>query len=202
MSERTKICPVILVNSPSGPSVKGIARVEMQRRRALAALRCSEKESGAQLARIEKNAEDAPVASNGWHWSISHTRDYSAGVVSRTPIGIDIEPIRVKRLEVVTSVASDDERSMFDEFGPRELVRVWTAKEAVLKKAGVGLLELSSARVVSVPNDTCLVISHRGRRHLAHQWERSGHVAAISSDDEGDLEVHWTWEVRDGEPSG
>ena len=58
------------------------------------------------------------------------------------------------------------------------------------------------ARVVSVPNDTCLVISHRGRRHLAHQWERSGHVAAISSDDEGDLEVHWTWEVRDGEPSG
>lgn len=202
MTARTKLCPVILVNPPAGPGTRGMARVEMQRRRALAALHCSEEESGARLARVEKNDDDAPVASNGWHWSISHTRAFSAGVVSRTPIGIDIEPIRVKRLEVVTAVASDDERSMFGEFGPRELVRVWTAKEAVLKKAGIGLLELSSARVVSVPNDTCLVIEHRGRRHLAHQWERSGHVAAISCDDDGALEVHWTWEVRDGERNG
>jgi hypothetical protein len=43
------------------------------------------------------------------------------------------------------------------------------------------------------------VLSHRGREHLAHQWEHEGHVAAISTDDPGDLEVHWTWEVRDGD---
>jgi len=179
--------------------VRGLERVARQRRRALEALRCSERESGAELGAIEKNADDAPLASNGWHWSIAHTSSFSAGVVSRAPIGIDIESIARRRLEVVAAVASPAERGLFADFGAREFVRVWTAKEAVLKKAGVGLAELSAARVVSVPSERCMVLAHRGRRHLAHQWEHDGHVAAISSDDEGELEVHWTWEVRDAE---
>jgi 4'-phosphopantetheinyl transferase len=199
VSARTKICPVILAIPKGGPEVKGLQRVERQRQRALAALRCSERESGAELAALEKNADDAPIVSNGWHWSISHTSAFSAGVVSRAPIGIDIESVVQRRLEVVTAVASRAERELFPDFGAREFVRVWTAKEAVLKKAGVGLTELSSARVLSVPNDQCMILAHRGRRHLAHQWEYLGHVAAISSDDAGDLEVHWTWEVRDAE---
>jgi phosphopantetheinyl transferase len=200
VTRRTKLCPVILANprsEPGMPEVRGLARVQRQRQRALAALRCSERESGAELARLEKGAGDEPLPSNGWHWSISHTRAFSAGIVSRAPVGIDIESVVQRRLEVVTTVASPAERELFGAFGPREFIRVWTAKEAVLKKAGVGLAELSAARVISVPSETCLVVSHRGREHFAHQWERDGHVAAISSDDPGDLEVHWTWEVRD-----
>jgi 4'-phosphopantetheinyl transferase len=198
MSVRTKLCPVILANEKSR-DVKGLERVERQRRRAIEALHCSERESGAELAVLEKDADDAPLASNGWHWSISHTSDFSAGIVSRARVGIDIESVSRRRLELVTAVASPTERELFPEFGAREFVRVWTAKEAVLKKAGIGLAELSAARVLSVPNDQCLIVAHRGRRHLAHQWEHDGHVAAISTDDAGDLEVHWTWEVRDAE---
>ncbi len=198
MSTRTKLCPVILANEKSR-DVKGLERVARQRRRAIEALHCSERESGAELAVLEKDADDAPLASNGWHWSISHTSDFSAGIVSRARVGIDIESVSRRRLELVTAVASPTERELFPEFGAREFVRVWTAKEAVLKKAGIGLAELSAARVLSVPNDQCLIVAHRGRRHLAHQWEHDGHVAAISTDDAGDLEVHWTWEVRDAE---
>jgi 4'-phosphopantetheinyl transferase len=209
-----KLRPVILANMPADPSGRslgrslgrdlergldrGLERVARQRRRAIEALHRSERESGAELAALDKNADDAPLASNGWHWSISHTSRFSAGVVSRAPIGIDIERIARRRIEVVAAVASPAERGLFAEFGAREFVRVWTAKEAVLKKAGVGLAELSSARVLSVPSDHCMIIAHRGRRHLAHQWEHDGHVAAISSDDD-ELEVHWTWEMRDAE---
>jgi 4'-phosphopantetheinyl transferase len=199
----TKLCPVILANARHDSDAKGLARVAEQRRRALEALRCSERETGAELSdALEKDPNDAPLPSNGWHWSISHTRAFSAGIVSRAPVGIDIESVVQRRLEVVTTVASRAERELFRDFGPREFIRVWTAKEAVLKKAGVGLAELSAARVLSVPNDNCLVLSHRGREHLAHQWEYRGHVAAISTDESGDLEVHWTWEAHDGEHDG
>jgi 4'-phosphopantetheinyl transferase len=179
--------------------------VAAQRRRAEDALRASEMQSHAKLARLAKGVNDEPLPSNGWYWSVSHSRDWSAGIVSHSPVGIDVERIAERGLELQAAVASPSERALFTSFSDRELLRVWTAKEAVLKKAGVGLAELSAARVVEVPSDVCIVISHRRRPHLVHQSERYGYVAALSADaaDEGDgVEVIWTWEARDGERGG
>ena len=171
-----------------------VAHLAAVARRALAA---SAEESGAALGELEKDANDAPLPSCGWHWSISHAAHWAAGVVARVPVGIDVERVEPVAQEVVAEVATREELDLFDGFSWLAFARLWTAKEAVLKKAGCGLSELSGCRLVAAPG-LAVVVHHRGRDHFVHQSVQHGHVCSLASDALEGLAVAWSW--REGPP--
>lgn len=181
--------PVLLAAAPESAALRGLARVAEQSRHARVALASSAERSGARLGELAKGDHDAPLPSQGWHWSISHARAFSAGVVARVPVGIDVEAIVPRKQDVVPRVASRGELELLGGFRWESFFRIWTAKEAVLKKAGCGILELSRCTLVAAPSVDQLIVSHRGREHVARLLMRHGHVAALAVD--GDAAVEW-----------
>ncbi|MEA2059507.1 MAG: 4'-phosphopantetheinyl transferase superfamily protein [Thermodesulfobacteriota bacterium] len=102
---------------------------------------------------LKKDPNGAPIASSGVNWSIAHKPDYVCGVVSRDKTGIDLEKIKPVSEALFNRICTQQEAGLFP-YDPRSLVffRVFTAKEAVLKAAGVGLKGLSRVRVTEVPD--------------------------------------------------
>jgi phosphopantetheinyl transferase len=171
---------------------KGRLRVAHQSAIARLALAASAEEAGAALGELEKDANDAPLPSGGWHWSLSHASLWAAGVVSRVPVGIDVERVEPVAQEVVAEVTTRAELDLFNGFSWLAFARLWTAKEAVLKKAGCGLSELSTCHLVAVPGLSA-VVHHRGREHFVHQSVQHGHVCSLASDAFEGLAVSWAW---------
>ena len=70
--------------------------------------------------------------------SMSHSNDLVACAISRTrDIGLDIEvSARVVRPEIIKRILSLDE---WDTLGKEDPVKLWTMKEAAVKKLGTGL---------------------------------------------------------------
>lgn len=184
--------PVLLASDADTADLRGAPRVAARSAHARLALAASAQRSHAELGVLAKGEHDAPLPTNGWHWSISHARGYSAGVVARAPVGIDVEAIVPRRQELVQRVALRAELDLLEGFRWETFFRIWTAKEAVLKKAGCGILELSSCTIVAAPALDHLILAHRGREHAVRLLVRDGHVAAIACDTAS--EVEWTLE--------
>ena len=188
----TTLRPCVLAAPPAQRELHGPERVAAQSAHARVALARSAEATGARLGALEKGEHDAPLPSAGWHWSIAHTSAFSAGVVARQPVGVDVEAITARRHGVVPRVASRDELDLLGGFRWESFFRIWTAKEAVLKKAGCGILELSRCTLVAAPSCDLLVMAHRDREHVVHLLARSGHVAAVACD--GEFSVEWTFD--------
>lgn len=87
---------------------------------------------------------NAPV-----HFNLSHSGDFVLCAVDDRPVGVDIEAIRPISPRLIDRVCNDEERAFVQGDGGRFL-RIWTAKEAIVKHSGVGLhgdLRKISARV-------------------------------------------------------
>jgi hypothetical protein len=174
------IAVLVPVSMRAGAS--GRERVESLREHASFALSAAARRTGAELGALCHDPLGAPLASDGWHRSLSHARGLAAGALHRAPIGIDVErprPLRMDRVEAVLSRRELDVLGPLDELS---FARAWTAKEAVLKKAGVGLLELSSCVVVGHEGQGLLLLEHRDRVHEAWQRVVHGQVVALTFD--------------------
>jgi 4'-phosphopantetheinyl transferase len=161
--------------------VRGPARVELASRRAREVLYESARRVGAELGALEKDARDAPLPSAGWHWSIAHAGGRVAGAVARHALGVDLEPLARPSSGVAAHALRPEERALLGE-GAEGFVRGWTAKEAVLKKLGVGLSELSRCRIVAAPAPDELELEHDGRSHRVHQHRLGDAICAVSVD--------------------
>ena len=114
------------------------------------------------------------------HHSISNTGSLSIGVVGPDPIGIDVEA-----LDRPFRVASDLlKRRMFASAAEasaclqhRTLIQAWTAKEAVLKAAGLGLGGgLTNVRIAP---DGAAAWLH-GSRYALSLWMQEGFSVAVA----------------------
>lgn len=165
-------------------SARGTARVTLLRVAAMAALVEAAKAAGAVLGKLEKDARDAPLPSNGWHWSLSHTSLGNLGLVaaavSRSPVGVDAEAVGTPRPEVAEQALSAAERRLFGSTDDAQaFTRAWTAKEAVLKKLGLGLMALSELRIEDVDGDLC-VLERDGVRHAVEARAYAPFLVAIA----------------------
>ena len=78
----------------------------------------------------------------GLHFSLSHCKEGVCCAISDRPVGIDIESANRKISESVIRYAMDEgEQTLIgqsDDPG-RTFLRLWTQKEAVLKRLGTGI---------------------------------------------------------------
>jgi 4'-phosphopantetheinyl transferase len=85
-----------------------------------------------------------------WHFSISHCGDYAAAILSpNLLVGIDVEKITPKIELVKNKFLGDPELRMLPAQTPPFLTLCWSAKEAVYKWFGKGLLSFKNHIVLT-----------------------------------------------------
>jgi len=157
-------------------------QVQRQRDYARLALRRSAELSGAPLEGWTQDPDGRPLPNDGWHWSISHKRQWAAGVVARTPVGIDIEHVIPRRDEALFDVIADaDEWAIIGERSWENFYRIWTAKEAVLKANGFGIGKLGRCNVSGKRASHELEIEFGGHCWAVRIKERDDHFATVTT---------------------
>ena len=75
------------------------------------------------------------------HFSLSHCKEAAVCVLSRRPVGIDVESIGRYSESVARYAMSDDEMQQIHQAGNPGLafIRLWTMKESLLKLTGEGI---------------------------------------------------------------
>ena len=87
---------------------------------------------------------------------------------------------------------ADKEEWLLSDEDPQTLFfRYWTAKEAVLKAAGVGISGLSQCRVTAVPDESHLHLEYEGVDYLVEHFFFDGHVATVVKNR---FQVKWSLE--------
>jgi phosphopantetheinyl transferase len=77
-----------------------------------------------------------------YHFSISHCGDYAAAIVSRNKrVGVDIEIPLEKIRRIVGKFLSEEEMASFGDGDIDQLTLLWSAKEAVFKWYGEGMID-------------------------------------------------------------
>ena len=106
--------------------------------------------AGQPLPPIVTNPWGKPgFGNNGWHFSISHTKNHAFCVLARENVAIDAEEAdRRVNLSLADKILSPTEKAQFDAAADqnRALLTFWVLKEAAAKLSGRGLR--------GYPNDT------------------------------------------------
>ncbi len=77
------------------------------------------------------------------YWSISHSENYIAGIVSIDPTGIDIAEYSERHYSLLDTHSTTE----YDRIGSkdwRNFYRLWTGKEAIIKKMGAKLDDMKN----------------------------------------------------------
>ena len=96
-----------------------------------------------QLSTIHYNPHGKPWMEGGPEFSISHCKCAIAVAVNDTPIGIDVEAIRMVDESLVRRTMNEDEQRHIAASADanRAFIRLWTMKEAYLKQIGTGIVD-------------------------------------------------------------
>lgn len=166
------------------PPVDGLRtpqQVQRQREYARLALRQSAERSGAPLEGWTQDADGRPLPNDGWYWSISHKRQWAAGVVSRTPVGIDIEHVIPRRDEALFDVIADaEEWAIVGGRSWENFYRIWTAKEAVLKANGFGIGKLGNCRIRHVASLGRMDVEFPPQEFVVQHFQFDDHLGALT----------------------
>lgn len=142
--------------------------------------------TSASIAHLEirefiKGENGKPIPSGGVFWSISHKENAVAGVVSRFPVGIDIEKIKPVSDKLVKRVVKAEESILFKNYDSHMVFfKVFTAKEAVVKNTGVGLKGLSSVMVTEVIDENNLILEYAKQKYWVENYLFDGYLAAVT----------------------
>lgn len=176
--------PVILPLSPEAQCLRGRDRVQAQSLRAREALALSCEASDVTLGPLRKDHRDAPLPFNGpTYWSLSHKTRYVAAVVGPTALGIDIEEITPRNEALYGYLADEAEWSLAHNRGWEMFFRFWTAKEAVLKAVGIGLVHLSKVRIHAILDEENLLVDYDARVWPVCHLRFQDHLVALMHDE-------------------
>jgi 4'-phosphopantetheinyl transferase len=182
------IYPVILAVPEAAKKLTPKERVKFLSGLARRAVEISAEKSRITLGRLAQDARNAPLPFNGNFWSITHKPQYVGAVVAPSPIGIDIEKICARTESLFQKTASDAEWALADKT-VATFFRYWTAKEAVLKAAGIGLRDLSKCRVIRILNDHHLDLDYSGKKWKVEHRFFNSHIASVIKNN---FQVDWT----------
>lgn len=183
------IHPVVLPVPPSDLKLTGRQKVAALSGHARRALAISVQKSGLVLSDLPKDEDGAPLPVDGNYWSLTHKIAYVGGVVSRTRIGMDIERIRPCSAPLFRKAATEQEWALSDGDPTSLFFRYWTAKESVLKASGTGVKDLLKCRVVTLIDDTHLIVDYRNEAWSVEHIFFDGHIASVT---QGEYRIQWS----------
>lgn len=178
-SPRSPLAVVLMLQMP--PTLRrGREQNAYLSRMARDAARISAKHLGVDDPSFPKNEDGVPLVEHGCFWSVSHKPHAVAGIVHTDAVGIDIERIRPMVDGMFPMIGYDDEWDMLADIERFErFFRLWTAKEATLKAAGIGLKGLSRCRLESRTAD-CLYLRLDHEVFPVYQDHRMDHLASVA----------------------
>ena len=132
--------------------------------------------------------DGAPLPANGTYWSASHTQGAAGAATAPFPVGLDLERARTLRSELAQRFLSPSEP-------PIAPLVAWTAKEAVLKKLGLGMAGLSRCTIVARESDDRLRLDFDGAPHDVYLRMHGELHAALSHDGGPGTAIEWEWEA-------
>ena len=138
---------------------------------------------------FETDESGVPLPSNGVFWSLSHKPGYVAGVASVKEVGIDIEKLKPVSHALFRRIVDETEALRFPARDRDHVFfRVFTAKEAVLKKAGIGMRGLSKAKIHGVLDDRNLLVRYGDKKYRVEHFYFDGYLASVTKDN---LDIEW-----------
>ena len=176
--------------------LKGAARIQNARNVGLIALKHAAELSDAPFKGREldppQSDAGAPLPIDGWFWSLAHTRGMVVSVTAPLPLGIDVEWLERKRWQHA--------RDYFEGLAPEELdciggddvasvLTLWAGKEAVLKRAGIGLADLARCELVARTAEDELLFRHNEDEVYVRHTTFGRHVITLAYDKSFDWEI-------------
>jgi len=149
--------------------------------RATAAASASRAGAPAELAdgAWPRDADGVPAPVRGWHASFTDTAGLVAAAVAPCAVALDAEWLGRPRWEAARErFLESGELALFGDDGRETVLALWTAKEAVLKLARVGLADLARCPLVACDGER-FVLSHRGVERSALVRRHGEHVVAV-----------------------
>lgn len=186
--EHQTLYPVIMAVPETVKELTPRERVKFLSRQARQALEFSAERSRVPIGKLAQDERNAPLPFDGNYWSITHKTEYVGGVIAPSPVGIDIEKICSRTKSLFKKTATETEWALAD-MTFKTFFRYWTAKEAVLKAAGIGLKALSQCRVIKVPDAQHLDIEYDAKTYRIEHHYFDDHIASIVKNE---FQINWT----------
>ncbi len=182
------VFPVIVAVPEKERQLQGRQKVVTLSRLARRALEMSAEKTGVSFINPVKDKKGVPLPFNGYHWSLSHKREYVGGVIGRERIGIDIEKIRECSPGLFKKTADQSEWDLGNDDRFTLFFRYWTSKEAVLKAVGTGIKGLSKCTIVKIVDDHTLVACYRNQNWIVEHRFFDGYIASVTK---GSFIINW-----------
>ena len=132
----------------------------------------------------------APLPVAGWHSSFTDTAGLAAALVAETPVGLDAEWVRRPRWQAARErFLASAELALLGGYDEVAVLALWTAKEALLKLAGVGLADLGRCRLLRREGERFL-LEHRGSAHEVCVRASGEHILACASAELAEVVLH------------
>ena len=116
-------------------------------------LKTLKKEYAIDNVEIKFTPNGKPYIQNGPHFSIAHSDNYIAIAIDNNEVGIDIEKVGEFNTAIADKYFSASEKKfLFNGDKNLNFYKLWTAKEALIKKKGTGLRDLSDTELIPIPD--------------------------------------------------
>ncbi|MCP4745557.1 MAG: 4'-phosphopantetheinyl transferase superfamily protein [Desulfobacteraceae bacterium] len=182
-SPAPRIHPVVIKVPEDQQKLTGRQKVSNLRKLARCALAYSAQYAGLELGELKKDESGAPEPINGIFWSLTHKNTYVAAIAHIAPVGIDIEARKNFSQGLYKRLARPEEWFLAPLVDDSMFMRYWTAKEAVLKAAGVGLTGLSHCLISEITDDLRMKVAYKKTTWRVEQhWVDNNHIVSLTSD--------------------